>query len=74
MKNKWGKVSIDDQMVDVNAPIVVDVEISADGKVIWVNVDGICRLRCCQMKPKVVRILDQRKRKVYSANIKRGKR
>ena len=34
--------------VDLTAPGHVDVSISDDGKVIWVNVNGICVLRCCQ--------------------------
>lgn len=35
------------QMVDINAPAVVQVQIRADRKVLWVNIDGVCRLRCC---------------------------
>jgi len=62
MKSLVGKVCVDDQMVDVNAPIEVEVAISVNGKTLWVNVDGICRLRCCQMKPKVIRFDDRRKR------------
>jgi hypothetical protein len=62
MKKKVGTVSVDDQMVDVNMPLVVDIAINASGTILWVNVDGICRLRCCQMKPKVIRIEDRRKR------------
>jgi hypothetical protein len=35
------------EMVDITAPSIVGVEIRHDGKVLWVNVDGVCRLRCC---------------------------
>jgi hypothetical protein len=36
-------------MVDVTAPQVVEISIRYDGKVVWVNVDGICRFRSCQI-------------------------
>lgn len=39
------KISTDEQMVDCNAPDTVRIEISSDGKKIWVNVDGVCRFR-----------------------------
>ena len=48
------KVSISEQMVDVTAPEVVEVSIRDDGKVVWVNVDGICRFRACQIKTVIV--------------------
>jgi len=38
------------QMVDVTAPRVVEISIREDGKVIWINVDGICRFRACQIE------------------------
>ena len=37
-------------MIDITAPKGVQVQIRADGKVIWVNVDGKCILRCCQIE------------------------
>jgi hypothetical protein len=37
-------------MVDITAPKGVQVQIRADGKVLWVNVDGKCVLRCCQIE------------------------
>ena len=37
-------------MEDVTAPKHVQVQIRADGKVIWVNVDGVCRFRACQIE------------------------
>lgn len=33
----------------VNPMTPVEVEIRQDGKVLWVNIDGICRLRVCQI-------------------------
>lgn len=36
-------------MVDVTAPQVVEISIRYDGKVVWVNIDGICRFRACQI-------------------------
>lgn len=35
---------------DITAPEIVEIQIRSDGKVVWVNVDGICRLRACQVK------------------------
>ena len=37
-------------MMDITAPKGVQIQIRADGKVIWVNVDGKCVLRCCQIE------------------------
>jgi hypothetical protein len=39
-----------DGMLDITAPDIVEVEFREDGKVIWVNVDGKCALRVCQIK------------------------
>lgn len=36
--------------IDITAPQAIEVLIRADGGVLWVNVDGICRLRICQIK------------------------
>jgi len=37
-------------MLDFTAPESVEIEVRADGTVVWVNIDGICRLRACRMK------------------------
>jgi hypothetical protein len=37
-------------MIDITAPEAVELMISCDGKVIWVNIDGECQLRVCQIK------------------------
>lgn len=37
-------LTIDGELVDLNGAKLIEVEVSADGK-LWVNVDGICRLR-----------------------------
>jgi hypothetical protein len=36
--------------LDITSPEHVQIQIKHDRKVIWVNVDGICRLRICQIK------------------------
>lgn len=41
-------------MLDVTAPEVVDVSVRHDGSVLWVNVDGHCMLRICQIGDIVV--------------------
>lgn len=35
--------------LDLTGPGVVQVEIREDGTVLWVNVDGICKLRACRI-------------------------
>jgi hypothetical protein len=47
------RVSISEQMVDITRP-QGEVEIMYSGGVLWVNVDGICRLRCTQIKPELL--------------------
>jgi hypothetical protein len=37
------------EMIDITAPQDVEVQIRGDGRVVWVNVDGICRFRACQI-------------------------
>lgn len=37
-------------MLDITAPKHVEVITSADSKVMWVNVDGECALRCCRIE------------------------
>lgn len=56
------------EMVDITSPRTVQVQIRSDGKVIWINVDGMCRLRCCQIehldveddrKPSAIKLLKE---------------
>jgi hypothetical protein len=35
--------------MDITAPQAVEIHIRHDGLVVWVNVDGICRFRACQI-------------------------
>lgn len=49
------------EFTDITAPQEVEVSIKHDSKVIWVNVDGVCRLRCCAIGNLTVD--DQRKPK-----------
>lgn len=44
--------------IDVVSPEIVQVEVRRDGEVVWVNVDGVCRLRIST--PKQVTIIDPR--------------
>jgi len=38
------------KMLDIAAPEAVEITIQADGKKVWVNVDGICMFRACRIK------------------------
>jgi hypothetical protein len=40
-------------MIDITHPDHA-VEISYRNGVLWVNVDGICKLRVCQIEPKLL--------------------
>lgn len=51
-------------MLDITAPEGVEVVIKEDGKVIWVNVDGICRFRSCRIK--VLDVVDKRPSSIVS--------
>lgn len=37
-------------MEDIPGAKIVEVQIRTDGKVLWVNVDGICALRVCNIE------------------------
>lgn len=47
-------IDIGNQMIDITAPGTVEIMIRFDGQVVWVNVDGICRFRACQIKTVVI--------------------
>jgi hypothetical protein len=38
------------EMLDINGPEQVEVLLRADHKVLWVNIEGICRLRVCNIQ------------------------
>jgi hypothetical protein len=46
------------EMMDITAPSSVEIKIRSDGKVVWVNVNGICKLRCCRIGKLI--IIDER--------------
>jgi|HubBroStandDraft_6_1064221.scaffolds.fasta_scaffold331732_2 hypothetical protein len=43
-------VNTDQPHIDVTAPDAVQVQLDADGKTFWVNVNGVCMFRACQIK------------------------
>lgn len=51
-------------MLDLYAPDKVEIEFSADGNVLWVNVDGLCSLRISRLKLSEVTIIDHREETV----------
>jgi len=46
---------------DITEPQSVEIQIRDDGKVIWVNVDGICVLRACRITN--LQVMDYRETK-----------
>lgn len=36
-------------MEDLSDPLVVQIVLSDDGRRLWINVDGVCRLRCSRI-------------------------
>ena len=47
-------ICVTNEMIDITAPDVVEMRVRFDGKVVWINVDGICRFRACQIKTVVI--------------------
>lgn len=47
------QVSHTKQMIDITAP-ETEVELRYRNGVLWVNVDGICRLRVCRIKEEIL--------------------
>lgn len=48
-------------MLDITAPQhEVEVQISHDGKTVWLNVDGVCAARVCRIPAGVLTIRDER--------------
>lgn len=41
-------------MLDLTAPARVEIDIRADRKVVWINIDGVCRLRACRIGELIV--------------------
>lgn len=46
--------TFDGHLLDITGPTEVYIDVREDGNVLWVNVDGICRLRICRIKKLVV--------------------
>jgi len=44
--------------LDLTEPECVEIEIQRDGKVVWINVNGLCRLRACKIKD--LKLIDNR--------------
>jgi hypothetical protein len=38
------------ELVDITGPTHVEVLLREDRSVLWINVDGICRLRICKIQ------------------------
>lgn len=38
-----------DRMLDITAPETVEIQISNNGKVVWINIDGHCMVRACRI-------------------------
>lgn len=41
-------------MIDIRGPEHVEIALDEDHETIWVNVDGVCRLRICGVKHLVI--------------------
>lgn len=47
-------------LIDITGPQVVEVQVSHDCRKLWVNVNGKCVLRCCQIENLVTESIDQK--------------
>ena len=52
-------------MIDLINPEYVEVEISEQAKILWVNVDGECVLRACRVGN--FKLIDRRRKEVKDA-------
>lgn len=48
-------IIVGENMIDINAP-AKEVEVSTRDGTLWVNVDGVCRLRISDMPSGILRI------------------
>lgn len=44
----------DPGMLDITEPQLIELKVSEDGRVAWVNVDGVRRLRACRIHRVIV--------------------
>jgi hypothetical protein len=47
------KISIIGEMIDITEP-VNEVEVMYSSGNLWINIDGICRLRCTRIRPELM--------------------
>lgn len=59
------------RMIDVTPKVGVSIQIRSDGKVVWVDVDGVCALRACNIK--YLEVHDDRPRRQRGATRKADK-
>lgn len=58
------------EALDITGAEIVQIQIRDDGAVVWVNIDGLLRLRVCQVKKVVVEDSRRRRRpKAYCNGI-----
>jgi hypothetical protein len=59
---KFESIDNIDSMIDITQPEFLEVIVRYDGKVVWINVDGICRFRACRLNH--LEINDGRKKEI----------
>lgn len=59
------------QMIDITSPEIVQIQIRGDSKVVWVNVNGECVLRCCQVRA-IDLVYERENRSVKKVKIEKG--
>lgn len=59
------------EMLDITAPEVVEVRLRDDNKVLWVNVDGFCRLRICQIGAIALHVINLAEREKIEEEIRK---
>lgn len=45
-------------LIDIEAPTVLEIQVSHDRRRVWVNINGKCVLRCCQIENLIVEDID----------------
>lgn len=59
-------------LIDIEAPKVVEVQVSHDNRRLWVNINGRCVLRCCKIENLVVEDIDPKPVLSEDANSETG--
>ncbi len=59
------------ELQDITEPEYLEILIKEDGKVVWINIDGICAFRACRIKKLILN--DERNNESTNTNTSASK-